>query len=70
MSELNVTLAWLDEQRLANAIDQANHQQRPLYMIVLATKPCYIKLASLVLACEAGEVPFCWSTAANIMTRH
>lgn len=58
MSELNVTLAWLDEQRLANAIDQANHQQRPLYMIVLATKPCYIKLASLVLACEAGEVPF------------
>ncbi len=55
---LNDAIAWLDESRLAAAIEHANRKQRPLYMIVLATKPCYIKLASLVLAFETGDVPF------------
>ncbi|QVM93689.1 UDP-N-acetylglucosamine 2-epimerase [Pseudomonas entomophila] len=58
MPEPSFNLAWVDEARLADAIDQANREQRPLYLIVLATKPCYIKLASLVLACEAVRLPF------------
>lgn len=57
-AELNFSIAWLDEKRLVDAVEQANRMQRPLYLIVLATKPCYIKLASLVLACEAEQVPF------------
>ncbi len=51
-------IAWWDEDRLRAGIVQANRSNRPLYLIVLATKPCYIKLASLVLACVAEEVPF------------
>lgn len=57
-AELNGSISWLDESRLAAAVEHANREQLPLYLIVLATKPCYIKLASLVLACEAARVPF------------
>lgn len=40
------------------AVDSANRQGRPLYLIVLATKPCYIKLASLIFALKDHQVPF------------
>lgn len=40
------------------AVDSANRQGRPLYLIVLATKPCYIKLASLIFALQHREIPF------------
>lgn len=52
------TLAYIDERRIASAVEHANDQNRSLYLIVLATKPCYIKLASLVLECVAQDVPF------------
>lgn len=40
------------------AVGSANRQGRPLYLIVLATKPCYIKLASLIFALKHSEIPF------------
>src|SRR5215213_2212877 len=40
------------------AVDSANRQGRPLYVIVLATKPCYIKLASLIFALKDHQIPF------------
>ncbi|SEE62732.1 UDP-N-acetylglucosamine 2-epimerase (non-hydrolysing) [Rhizobiales bacterium GAS191] len=58
MRELNNALAWIDAHRIGRAVEHANAQGRPLYLIVLATKPCYIKLASLVLECMALDVPF------------
>jgi UDP-N-acetylglucosamine 2-epimerase (non-hydrolysing) len=58
MDKLNQALAWVDEKTIAAAVLHANAQNRPLYLIVLATKPCYIKLASLVHACVSQEVPF------------
>lgn len=36
----------------------ANHQKRPLFLIIIATKPCFIKLASLILACSQNSIPF------------
>ncbi|MBN2975662.1 UDP-N-acetylglucosamine 2-epimerase [Pseudomonas lactucae] len=57
-TELKGPIAWLDESRLGAAVEHANREQRPLYLLILATKPCYIKLASLALALEAGNVPF------------
>lgn len=36
----------------------ANKKDRPLFLVTIATRPCYIKLASLVVAMEARQVPF------------
>ena len=43
---------------LEQAVDAANRRGRPLYLIVLGTKPCYIKLASLIFALKHHQVPF------------
>lgn len=43
---------------LEQAVAAANRQGRPLYLVVLATKPCYIKLASLVYALQKRSLPF------------
>jgi UDP-N-acetylglucosamine 2-epimerase (non-hydrolysing) len=43
---------------IARACASANRAGRPLYLVVLATKPCYIKLASLIHALRQREVPF------------
>jgi UDP-N-acetylglucosamine 2-epimerase (non-hydrolysing) len=51
--EVNVNHALLQKQ-----INLANQSGRPLYLIAIATKPCYIKLASLVLACQHLQVPY------------
>lgn len=40
------------------AIKWANAKGRPLFIVVLATKPCYIKLASLVFALTKKDLPF------------
>lgn len=40
------------------AINLANQKGRPLFLLVVATKPCYIKLASLAFALEKKGVPF------------
>ncbi|WP_323120521.1 UDP-N-acetylglucosamine 2-epimerase [Burkholderia alba] len=58
MSALNEALAHVDLALIDAAVSRANARARPLYLIVLATKPCYIKLASLVHACLAQDVPF------------
>lgn len=39
------------------AVQLANQQQRPLYLLVAATRPCFVKLASLVRAMVDNEVP-------------
>jgi UDP-N-acetylglucosamine 2-epimerase len=39
------------------AVSAANRAGRPLYLVVLATKPCYIKLASLIFALGRAGVP-------------
>ncbi|WDD90465.1 UDP-N-acetylglucosamine 2-epimerase (plasmid) [Burkholderia sp. FERM BP-3421] len=58
MPALTDALAYVDPVRIDAAVSAANERGRPLYLLVLATKPCYIKLASLVHACLAAEVPF------------
>ncbi|TKC87283.1 hypothetical protein FAZ69_18290 [Trinickia terrae] len=58
MHRMNHAIERLDSARVASAVEAANERGRPLYLIVLATKPCYIKLASLVHACVAHGVPF------------
>src|SRR6185369_15640523 len=40
------------------AINLANQEGRPLFLLVVATKPCYIKLASLAFALQRKGVPF------------
>ncbi|MCA1612634.1 MAG: UDP-N-acetylglucosamine 2-epimerase [Acidobacteria bacterium] len=47
-----------DPDLFKQAVASANREGRPLYLIALATKPCYIKLASLVLALRRTRVPF------------
>lgn len=47
-----------DPYLLKQAVASANSAGRPLFLLTLATKPCYIKLASLVLALRRREVPF------------
>lgn len=42
----------------AQACASANRAGRPLYLLVLATKPCFIKLASLIHALRQRRVPF------------
>lgn len=39
-------------------VRRANGLQRPLYLLFIATKPCYIKLASLVIALHEQGIPF------------
>jgi UDP-N-acetylglucosamine 2-epimerase len=43
---------------VTQAVSAANAAGRPLYIVVLATKPCYIKLASLVYALREQSLPF------------
>jgi UDP-N-acetylglucosamine 2-epimerase (non-hydrolysing) len=43
---------------LRNAVIWANDKKRPLFVIILATKPCYIKLAPLIYAFREQDVPF------------
>jgi UDP-N-acetylglucosamine 2-epimerase (non-hydrolysing) len=47
-----------DPRALEQAAESANTQRRPLFIVVLATKPCYIKLASLVHALDRMRLPF------------
>ena len=47
-----------DPKLLSAAVAAANKQRRPLFIIFLATKPCYIKLASLVFALQKRQLPF------------
>ncbi len=47
-----------EPQVFGQAVAAANRSARPLFIVVLATKPCYIKLASLALALRRGGVPF------------
>jgi UDP-N-acetylglucosamine 2-epimerase (non-hydrolysing) len=42
---------------LKQAVVQANTEARPLYLIVLAARPCFIKLAALIHALQAGGTP-------------
>lgn len=48
----------LDETMIRTAIARSNATGRPLFLIVLATKPCYIKLASLIFACRENALSF------------
>lgn len=52
------TECLFDTQVVDAAINVANRSGRALFLIMLATKPCYIKLASVVLACRDLRVPF------------
>jgi UDP-N-acetylglucosamine 2-epimerase (non-hydrolysing) len=47
----------IDRIPFERAVTQAKIQQSPLYLIVLATKPCYIKLASLIFAFREQNIP-------------
>jgi UDP-N-acetylglucosamine 2-epimerase (non-hydrolysing) len=40
------------------AIEKAMDMKRPLYLPIIATKPCFIKMASLIHAMTAGDIPF------------
>jgi UDP-N-acetylglucosamine 2-epimerase (non-hydrolysing) len=40
------------------AVASANEERRSLFIVCLATKPCYIKLASLVIALRRRKLPF------------
>jgi len=55
MSKVNCSY---DRGIFEQAVASANHQGRPLYILVLATKPCYIKLASLVYSLRKQSLPF------------
>ena len=39
-------------------VERANEMQMPLYLIFIGTKPCYIKLASLIHGLHQHKVPF------------
>ncbi|MBL3659035.1 UDP-N-acetylglucosamine 2-epimerase [Fulvivirga sediminis] len=39
-------------------VKKANEKQSPLYLIFIGTKPCYIKLASLIHGMNEYDVPF------------
>lgn len=40
------------------AITKALDTQRPLYLLIIATKPCFIKLASLIKSMKEEGIPF------------
>jgi len=48
----------LDDGAVGCKIRRCEQLGRPLYLVILATKPCYIKLASLVLELERHEVSY------------
>jgi len=54
----NAEHTHLDPNLLRQAVASANGAGRPLFLVALATKPCYIKLASLVFALRSRKVPF------------
>jgi UDP-N-acetylglucosamine 2-epimerase len=43
---------------IREAIEKAMDLKRPLYLPIIATKPCFIKMASLIQAMTAGDIPF------------
>src|ERR1700730_10806870 len=43
---------------IANAISWANDSDRPLFLVVLGTRPCYVKFAPLIAALAENDVPF------------
>lgn len=45
------------ESSITAAATMAKKRHRPLYMLILATKPCFIKLASLVKAFHTSGIP-------------
>lgn len=47
-----------DDHLVDEQIQLANVTSRPLYLIIIATKPCYIKLASLILAMSRNGCAF------------
>jgi len=48
----------LNRNMIIEACASANREGRPLYLVILATKPCYIKLASLIHSLLQRGVPF------------
>lgn len=50
--------ASYEPQLFKQAVASANREGRPLFLVVLATKPCYIKLAGLVFALRRKGLPF------------
>ncbi|TQF71751.1 UDP-N-acetylglucosamine 2-epimerase [Pseudoalteromonas luteoviolacea] len=46
----------IQDDNVKAVFDDAYRNSRPVFMIVIATKPCYVKLASLVRACEAQDI--------------
>jgi UDP-N-acetylglucosamine 2-epimerase (non-hydrolysing) len=54
----NAEHTHLEPQLLKQAVASANSTGRPLFLVALATKPCYIKLASLVFALRRRNLPF------------
>lgn len=47
-----------DDRVVSKAVAWANARDRPLYLVMLGTRPCYIKLASLARALTDQDVPF------------
>ncbi|MCF2856405.1 UDP-N-acetylglucosamine 2-epimerase [Pseudoalteromonas sp. SMS1] len=46
----------IQDHKVKAVFDDAHRNSRPVFMIVIATKPCYVKLASLVRACEEQNI--------------
>jgi len=45
---MSVTERWFDEAKIDEAIHRSNTTRRPLYLLIIGTRPCYTKLAELV----------------------
>ena len=43
---------------VSEAVSWANHSNRPLFIVVLGTRPCYVKLAPLIGVLRDCDVPF------------
>lgn len=50
--------ASCEPQLFKRAVASANTRRRPLFIVFLATKPCYIKLAGLIFALRRKDIPF------------
>lgn len=46
----------IQHDKVKTVFADAVNNDRPVFMIVIATKPCYVKLASLVQACEEQSI--------------
>lgn len=55
---MNKGARFPDPKLVERGIASANRSGHPLFLIILATKPCYIKLASLVFAFKQRDIPF------------